>query len=168
MKTIRNICSDFTHIVEKARTNFANELCEKIREGNKDGILPLEYIEKNTGIYYGVNYLTIEREECLNYINKEWEDNYCRIIIKGIDAMFEKIIYTYQTPDGEESELQSNSILLFPADELYLISQYIYENIDELSEYLTNKIITDDAEYNELKEFVKTDRKQHLHKNINQ
>lgn len=164
---MRNICSDFTHIIENARTDFVHKLCKTIRKQNKDGILPLEDIDENTGIYHGINYLTIEREECLDDTNKKWGVNYCRIIIKGIDAMFEKIIYTYQTPDGEESELQSDSMLLFPADELYLISQYIYENIDKFSRYLTNKIITDDTEYNELKEFVETDRKQHLHKIIN-
>ena len=118
--SMRDICYLYGRDIKDARMRFIDGLCDAIVENTKDGILPLDFWTKG-GDHPHLQYKTLSLIE---------DNESCIFHLKYIDAKKRRVYFKNEAPDGYTSPLQSSTLDLFPADELYCLSEFILGYIE--------------------------------------
>jgi hypothetical protein len=119
--SMRDVCYLYGRDIKDARERFIDGICNAIVENTRDGMLPLDFYTKG-GDHPHLQYKTLSLIE---------DNEACIFHLKYIDAKKRRIYFKNEAPDGYTSSLRTSPLDLFPADELYCISEFILGYIEE-------------------------------------
>lgn len=137
---VRDVCYLYGRDIKDARMRFIEGLCNAIAENTEDGILPLDFWTKG-GDHPHLQYRT------LSLVDGEES---CMFHLKYIDAKKRCVFFKNEASDGYMSPLQSSSLDLFPADELYCISEFILSYINkDLNKFFDSLMTKEEAKKTE-------------------
>lgn len=115
--SLHDVCHIFGKDIKDTRERFIEGLCTTIVENTKDGVIPLDFWQKN-GNHPLLSYYIVEGHTKV------------RLYFDKINAKERKVYYHCEEDGVYDTAMRSCSIDVLPTSELYYISEFVLSYID--------------------------------------